>query len=259
MAKIRALIVDDEAPARNRLLRFLQKEEDIEIVGVAQDGVEAVSLMKEAEVDLLFLDIQMPGMNGFDTLRQIPAKQRPVTIFVTAYDKYALQAIESHALDYLLKPFSAERFKAALERSREYLQTQAASELGLRLAKLLDETDNGPVGAKALDQIILKERGRIRFLNAKDLDWIEAEGAYVHLHIGSQSHLYRALLGQMQQRLNPRQFVRVNRFAIINTERIIELQPRSHGEYTIVLKNGAQVTLSRGYRSHLEGWLHQSL
>jgi two-component system LytT family response regulator len=259
MPRIRVLIVDDEEPARERLLRLLQEKRDIEIAGVVQCGVEAVSLMKEREVDLLFLDIQMPGLDGFSTLRQIPAKQRPLTVFVTAYDKYALQAFESHAFDYLLKPFSDERFEAVLELSREYLQTKAASELGLRLAKLLDETDNGQLGSKARDQIILRDRGRVRFLNVKDLDWIEAAGMYVYLHVGSQSHIYGAMLGQLQERLNPRQFVRVNRSAIINAERILELQLQPHGGYVIVMKNGAQVPLSRGYRSQLEGWLHQSL
>lgn len=259
MPKIRTLIVDDEKPARDRLLELLQKEKDIEITGLCRDGLEAASLVKECKVDLLFLDIQMPGMDGFATLRQIPVERLPITIFVTAFDKYALQAFESHAIDYLLKPFSDERFEAALQRSRRYLQTQAAGELGLRLAQLLHESDSGPLGSKTLDQIVLKDRGRVHFLNVKDLDWIEAAGVYVHLHVGSESHLFRTTLGQLQQRLNPRQFVRVNRSAIINTERIVELQPRSHGEYTIVLKNGTQVALSRGYRSQLEGWLHQSL
>lgn len=259
MLNIRTLIVDDEKPARDRLLELLQKEEDIEIAGIARDGHEAVSLMKETHVDLLFLDIQMPGMDGFTALRQIPAGQRPVTIFVTAFDKYALQAFESHAIDYLLKPFSDERFEDALQRARSYFQTQAAGALGLRLAKLLEETEKDHQDTKMLDRIALKNRGRITFLYIKDLDWVEAAGVYVHLHAGSESHLFRATLGQLEQRLDPQQFVRVNRSAIVNTDRILEMQHHSNGKYTIILKGGAKVPLSRGYRSQLEQWLHQSL
>lgn len=259
MLRFSVLIVDDEEPARERLLRLLQIEKNVEIAGVVQCGAEAINLMKERKVDLLFLDIQMPGMDGFSTLRQIPAKERPVTIFVTAYDKYALKAFESNALDYLLKPFSDERFEAAFQRAQEYMQTKAASELGLRLACILDETDTSQLRPKTLDQIVLKDRGRVRFLNVKDLDWIEAAGMYVYLHAGSQSHIYGGMLGQLQDRLDPRQFVRVNRSAIINVERILELQLQPNGGYLIVMKNGAQVALSRGYRSQLENWLHQSL
>lgn len=259
MQRIRTLIVDDEESARDRLLVLLQEEEGVEIAGLCQNGHEAIRLIKEGNVDLLFLDIQMPGMDGFSTLRQIPTDQVPVIIFVTAYDKYAVRAFESQAFDYLLKPFSNERFKAALERSRRHLQTHATSELGVRLARLLNETGSVPPAAKTLDQIVLKESGRVRFLSVKDLDWIEADDVYVRLHAGVKSYLYRAALGQLQQRLDPRQFIRVNRSAIINTERIMELRPHSHGEYIIVLKNGAQVPLKRAYRAQLEGWLQQSL
>jgi two-component system, LytTR family, response regulator len=259
MSTIRTLVVDDEKPARDRLLDLLNKEPDIELAGVGRDGQEALTLIRSRQPDLLFLDIQMPLLNGLGVLREIGSEKMPVTIFVTAFDQYAIQAFEAHAIDYLLKPFSDERFEAALQRVRHYLRTQAASELGLRLAHLLDDPLSAVSDTKYLERIAFKFNGRVTFLDVDDLDWVEASGVYVNLYVGSKSFLYRATLGQLQQRLNPKQFVRVHRSALVNTARIVELQSRSHGEYTIILKNGKELTLSRGYRSQLERWLRQSL
>ncbi len=258
MDKIRALVVDDEKPALTRILELLEKQPDIEVAGMSRHGREAIQLIRCQNPDLLFLDIQMPGMSGFDVLREIAPEHRPLTIFVTGYDKYAIPAFEAHALDYLLKPFSDERFEAALQRARNHIRTQTVGELGRKFAELLEDRGN-PNPVRHFERIVIKSSGRVMFLDAGDIDWIEAAGVYVHLHVGSKSHLYRATLGQLQERLDPRQFVRIHRSAMVNTDRISELQPRTHGDYVVILKNGTELTLSRGYRAQLEGWLKQPL
>ena len=258
MENIRALVVDDEKPALTRIVELLEKQPDIEIAGLARHGREAIQLIRSQSPDLLFLDIQMPGMSGFEVLNELAPEQRPVTIFVTGYDKYAIPAFEAQAFDYLLKPFSDERFEAALQRARTYIRTQTVGELGRRFAQLL-ESQNVTTSGRHFERIVIKSSGRVMFLDAADIDWIEAAGVYVHLHVGSRSHLYRATLGQLQERLDPKQFVRIHRSAMVNTERIAELQPRTHGDYVVILKNGTELTLSRGFRSQLEGWLKQPL
>lgn len=261
MDKIKALVVDDEKPARARIQELLERQPDIQIVGLGRHGKEAVQLIRSQSPHLLFLDIQMPGMDGFEVLREIPEEQRPFTIFVTGYDKYAIPAFEAHALDYLLKPFSDERFEAALQQARRHIQAHTVGELGRRFARLLESQP--PAGAAArgerLERIVIKSSGRVIFLDVADIDWIEAAGVYVHLNVGSKSYLYRATLGQLQERLDPKLFVRIHRSAMINTDRIIELQARTHGDYAVILKNGTELSMSRGYRSQLEGWLRQPL
>ncbi len=262
MEAIRALVVDDEKPARQRLLDLLDKEPDIEVVGVARDGREAIELIHAQAPQLLFLDVQMPGRDGFEVLRSVAPERMPVTIFVTAYDKYAIQAFEAHALDYLLKPFSDERFESSLERARRHIRTRRTSQIGERLALLLAErpaaASTGPPPA-VLERLVLKSGGRVTFLNVEEIDWIEAAGVYVYLHVGGKAHLYRSTIGQLVRRLDPRRFVRLHRSAVVNTDRIRELQPRSHGDYTVLLKDGVELTLSRKYRPQLEAWLRQPL
>jgi two-component system LytT family response regulator len=259
LEKIRVLIVDDERPACTRVLELLEKQPDFEIAGVARSGQEAVQQIRSKSPDLLFLDVQMPGMDGLGVLREVTPQRTPLTIFVTAYDKYAIQAFEAHALDYLLKPFSDERFEAALLRARDQIRTQAAGELSLRLARLLENPSGSGGGFGYLEHIAIKSGGRVIFLEVRDIDWIEAAGVYVYLHVGPRAHLYRATVGQLLERLDPKNFVRVHRSTIINTDRILELKPRTHGDYGIILKDRTELTLSRGYRSQLEGWLRQSL
>lgn len=259
MKVLQVLIVDDEKPARNRLLELFEKEPDVEVVGTGRDGHEAIALVQAHKPTLMFLDIQMPALDGFGALREIGPAQMPVTIFVTAYDRYAIQAFEAHALDYLLKPFSDERFEAALERARTHVRFKTASEIGQRIASLLNQQSASAPAGGFMERIVLKSGGRVTFLDVSDIDWIEAAGVYVHLHAGQKSLLYRATVGQMEQRLDPRRFVRVHRSAMVNTDRIKELQPRSHGDYVVLLKDGAELTLSRGYRSQFEVWLRQSL
>lgn len=259
LKKIRVVVVDDEMPACARILELLEKQPDFEIAGVAHGGAEAVQRIRNESPDLIFLDVQMPGMDGFGVLRELIPHRTPLTIFVTAYDKYAIKAFEAHAFDYLLKPFSDERFEAALQRARDHIRTQAAGELSLRLARLLEKPIGPAERVGYLERIAIKSAGRVIFLEVRDIDWIEAAGVYVYLHVGPKAHLYRATIGQLIERLDPEKFVRVHRSTIINTDRILELQPRTHGDYGIILKNRTELTLSRGYRSQLEGWLRQPL
>lgn len=254
--RLRTLIADDEQPARRRLLDLLGREPDIEIVGAARNGHEAVDLIASERPELLFLDIQMPVLDGFGVLKSIPAGAMPVVVFVTAYDQYAIRAFEAHALDYLLKPFSDERFESTLARARHSIRTHRAGEVGERVALLLQQAlpDGAP---QYLDRIVLRSGGRVTFLDVDEIDWIEAQGVYVNLHAGQRVHLHRTTLAQIHQQLDPRRFVRVHRSAVVNTSRIRELQPRSHGDYTIVLKNNTTLQLSRKFRSELEQWLRQ--
>jgi two-component system LytT family response regulator len=204
----------------------------------------------------------MPELDGFGVLCEIAPDAMPVMVFVTAYDKYAIQAFEANALDYLLKPFSDERFEASLERARNHIHTRQAGELARRISGLLADTaaaETPPGGPARLQRLVVRSGGRVTFLKVEEIDWIEAAGVYVYLHAGGKAILYRATVGQLLARLDPQQFVRVHRSAAINTERIRELQPRSHGDYTVVLRDGTELALSRSYRASLETWLRQPL
>ncbi len=259
MNKIRVVVVDDEVPARERLVELLEEQPDLELSGVGRTGEEAVQLISAEAPDLVFLDVQMPGLDGFGVLREITPEFAPQIIFVTAYDRYAIQAFEAHALDYLLKPFTDERFEAALDRARDHIRTRAAGELSLRLARLIGNT-NGPLEKSGYhDRIAIKSGTRVIFLEVRDIDWVEAAGVYVYLHVGPKAYLYRATVGQLYERLDPKNFLRIHRSTIVNSERILELKSRSHGEYGIILKNGTELTLSRGFRPQLESWLRRSL
>ena len=259
MSSIRAVVVDDEKPARMRLLELLQRETDVEVVGTATDGGEAVNLVREARPDLLFLDVQMPGLDGFGVLQRLDLEEMPLTVFVTAYDKYAIQAFDAHAIDYLLKPYSDQRFEEALKRVRKYLGSAEAREQPMLLTAAAQERQSVNEHSGYLERLVLKSNTSVTFLDVDDLDWIEAAGVYVYLHVGPKVHLYRSSVTQLLQRLDPRQFVRVHRSAAVNAAQIRELRARSHGDFTVVLKNGTELTMSRGYRAHLESWLRQPI
>ena len=259
MNKMRVVVVDDEVPARERLIESLEKQPDIELAGVGRNGEEAVQLISTEAPDLVFLDVQMPGLDGFGVLREISTESAPQIIFVTAYDRYAIQAFEAHALDYLLKPFTDERFEAALQRARDHIRTRTAGELSLRLARLLGDAGGNFDTPGYHDRIAIKSGTRVVFLEVRDIDWIEAAGVYVYLHVGPKAYLYRATVGQLYERLDPKSFLRIHRSTIVNSDRILELKSRSHGEYGIVLKSGIELTLSRGFRPQLETWLRRSL
>ena len=249
MSKIRTLIVDDEPMARERVAALLRQEEDVEVIGECGDGPQAVTAIQNQSPDLVFLDVQRPGCSGFDVIRGGGADRMPTVIFVTAYDEYALRAFEVHALDYLLKPFGRDRFRETLKHSRASLERRRAGDLGRRLLALVN--DIKPEAPK-LDRLVVKSGGRVFFLRTEDLDWIEAAGNYVRLHLGDEAHLFRETMTHMEARLDTRRFVRIHRSRIVNTERIKELQPWFNGEYVVVLRNGTRLPLSRGYRDKLQ-------
>jgi two-component system LytT family response regulator len=264
---IRTLIVDDEQLGRSGISARLKDETDIEIVGELANGRLAVEAIRALSPDLVFLDVQMPGMNGFDVLSAAGAETIPVVIFVTAYDEYALRAFDVHALDYLLKPIDDERFKLALMRARAHLEQMSESALGKRFAALLADvktdspyslTPNALKERPAAERFVIKSGGRISFVKAEEIDWVEAVGDYVRLHVGSQSHLLRDTMTSMEAKLD-RNFIRVHRSVIVNTERIKELHPGFNGEYTVVLRDGTELKSSRGYRERLRDYFGDSL
>ena len=249
MTKIRTLVVDDEPMARERILSLLQQEGDVEVIGQCSDGVQAVSVIQQQSPDLVFLDVQMPGCDGFGVIQNIGADRMPTVVFVTAYDEYALRAFEVHALDYLLKPFGKDRFQETLKHARESLERRRAGDLGRRLLALVHDLKPEQ---QRLDRLVVKSGGRVFFLRTDEIDWIEAAGNYVRLHLGEESHLFRETMNGMESRLDSRRFVRIHRSRIVNTERIKELQPWFNGEYVVILRNGTRLTLSRGYREKLQ-------
>src|SRR5688500_11009444 len=249
MKKIRTLIVDDEPLARERLASLLMTEQDIEIVGQCRDGEEAVTAIVDHEPDLVFLDVQMPQMNGFEVIEAVGGDRMPLVIFVTAFDQHALRAFQVRALDYLLKPFDRERFSEALERARRQVDREETGDLGRRLLALVKDLRRDQPRA---ERLVVKSGGRLFFLRADEIDWVEAAGNYVRLHVGTTSHLLRETMNAIEGRLDPEKFFRIHRSRIVNMERIQELQPWLNGEYAVLLRTGTRLTLSRGYREKLQ-------
>jgi two-component system LytT family response regulator len=249
------MVIDDEPVARTRVLSLLREEADIEVVGECGDGAEAVARIESMSPDLLFLDVQMPELDGFELLRALEPAQMPAVVFVTAYDEYALRAFEVHALDYLLKPFSAERFRSALSHARASLAQRRATTLGRQLLDLLP--DVRPPAAR--ERLLVKSSGRIHFVRTEEIEWCEAAGNYVRLHVGADAHLMRETMAHLESSLDPQRFVRIHRGSIVNVDRIQELQSSLNGEYTVVLRSGTRLTLSRGYRDALQARLGKPL
>jgi two-component system, LytTR family, response regulator len=248
-AQIRVLIVDDESLARDMIREMLEDDRDVEIVGECLNGEEAVAAIEAYTPDLLFLDVQMPERSGFEVLETFRDGPMPHVIFVTAYDQYAVRAFEVHALDYLLKPFDRERFEASWQRAKEQILKEKNGRLDQRILTLLEELK---AGSKYLERLVIKSNGRVFFLDADDIDWIEAEGNYVSVHSGAKSHLLRETISSLESQLDPRKFRRIHRSAIVQLDKIRELQPWFHGEYRIVLHSGAELMLSRNYRENLQ-------
>jgi len=268
---LRVLVVDDEAPARRRVLELLDEVPAVRVVAACAGGREAVDALRAGAasgepVDVLFLDVQMPEVDGFAVIEAMPSAVGtavPAIGFVTAYDQYAVRAFDAHAADYLLKPFSDERFHAALERAATRARAEGDALLRRmdRLEALLaDLRGAAPAAPAYLDRIVLKGRGRVRFLRVEDLAWVAAEGVYVRLHTAQRTaHLHRALLGELEAALDPRRFVRIHRSALVNIDAVEELQQDSHGEYAVLLKDRTVLRLSRTYRPALQARLGQPL
>lgn len=253
---LRTIIAEDEPLARERIRSLLNAEADIELVAEATDGRSAVAAIEEHAPDLLFLDINMPELDGFGVLSEIGLDAVPAVVFVTAFDQFAVQAFEAHALDYLLKPFDEDRFRDALARARVAVRSRAAGDLDRRLTHLLED-----LGRPAwLERVAVKSGGRIIFLRTDQIEWIGAEGNYARLHIGgNRSWLLRETMNRLEERLDPRRFLRIHRSTIVNTEAITELEPLFQGDYVVILRGGDRITSSRGYRANLQNFMDRAL
>jgi two-component system LytT family response regulator len=248
-APTRVLIVDDEPLARERIRTLLSEDKAFEVAGEAGDGAAAAQAIATLNPDLVFLDVQMPGADGFDVIDAVGADKMPFVVFVTAYDRYALRAFDVHALDYLLKPFDRDRFRQALTRANQQIDKRRDGEIEKRLAAIVN--DLRPARTRT-DRFVVKSGGRIFFVRTSEIDWIEAAGNYVKLHVGADSHLIRETMTNVESKLSPETFVRIHRCHIVNIEQVRELQPWFNGEYVVFLKNGTRLTLSRGYRERLQ-------
>lgn len=247
--KIRTLVVDDEPLARERLRKLLAAEPDIEILAECGDGAAAVSAIEEHRPDVVFLDIQMPELDGFGVLDAVAVAELPVVVFVTAYSQHAIRAFDIHALDYLLKPFTRDRFRQTLDRVRQQLERRQTGALSEKLSALLAEMRPE---TKTADRLAVKSAGKVVLIRPRDIDWIEAADNYVNLHVGKESHLLRETMNAIEGRLDPGQFMRISRSAIVNLERVKELQPMFHGDYAVILRDGTRLSLSRNHRDKLQ-------
>ena len=252
---IRTLIVDDEDLARRGLRTLLRREEDVEVVGECRNGREALEAITRCEPDLMFLDIQMPGKTGFEVLAEIEEQKCPHVIFVTAFDRFALQAFDVNALDYLLKPVNEARFHAALSRARAALSSARDDALVgrvLRMAAELRQPGADNATAATVDRLPVKTNGRIMVVRTAEIDWIEADHDYVLLHVGDKSWMLRETIASIELRLALSGFVRIHRSALVNVDRVRELRPRSKGEFDVVLRDGRQLKMTRNYRAAVE-------
>ena len=256
--KIKTLIVDDEPHARATLRLLLQAAPDIELVGECKDGFAAIKAIKKTKPDLIFLDVQMPEMNGFEMLNKLNPHEFPCVVFVTAYDRYALKAFEINALDYLLKPFDDDRFETTLQRAKSQIKEKEVNNLSGRLNAMLENYENEQgLQQKYLNRLSIKSGGRIFFINVLEIDWIEAADQYVQLHVGNKTHLLRESMSKLEKNLDPEKFCRIHRSTIVNIENIKDLEPISTGDYNVTLKDNTKLKLSRNRREVLQktiGW-----
>jgi two-component system LytT family response regulator len=243
---IRTLIVDDEPLARKKIVQSLSSDPAFSIVGECKNGHEALASIAAEKPNVIFLDVQMPELDGFDVLKSLDAKTLPLVVFVTAYDKYAIAAFEAHALDYLLKPFSKNRFQKTLTRIKAEFEHPASPATHERLLGLLNHL-NTPY----TERLVVKHAGRVVFVNVAEIDWLEADGNYVQLHANKDTHLIRQTLSHLETTLDPKRFARIHRSVMVQLDRIKELQPTFNGDYAVILKDGSQLTLSRTYRDTL--------
>jgi len=253
---MRTIIADDERLAREKLRILLNSEPGVEIVAECSDGRQTIAALRVNKPDLLLLDIQMPDIDGLGVLRAIPAADMPVVIFTTAYDQYAVKAFEAHALDYLLKPFDRGRLHHAINRARAEFLRARDGDSTYRILEFLTKTrSESELGRR----LAFKTGGRVVFLELDDIDWLSAAANYVILKVGAESYLLREGIGHISERLDPKKFVRIHRSTIVNVQRIRELQPVNSGEYIVVLKDGKQLSCSRGYRAELQRLIERNL
>lgn len=259
---ISALVVDDEAPARRRLVDLLAKDSDVGGILEAVNGVDAVAKIEETKPDVVFLDVQMPGVDGLGVIDAIGAENMPLTVFVTAYERFALQAFEADAVDYLLKPFGDSRYKSTMARVKKRLHeldpgnSEEAGPFGPELLKLIAKRS---MPGQLWDWLVIKNRDTTRLIMTEDIDWIEAAGVYVNVHAKGEEFLYRGGLAAVADRLDPFRFVRIHRSTIVNLRSVAVLERRTHGEFTVRLKDGTELVMSRTYRADFEEMLGQSL
>ena len=265
-ARIRAVIVDDEPTARRGVRLMLQGDAEVEIIGEAANGLDAAELIRRERPDLVFLDVQMPGCDGFQVLQKVGRPAVPAVVFVTAYDEHALHAFEVNAVDYLLKPYDDERFNSALARAKEAVRRRSIEADNSRLNQLLEflqarmgvKPEPNPPDAPT-DRVLIKSSGDIYFLKAEEIDWIEAEGDYMKFHTAGRSHLMRETMARLEARLDPKRFIRIHRSTIVNIDRLRKLSPSFAGEYSVVLQDGTKLRLSRGYHDRIAGLLKEKL
>lgn len=261
----KAVITDDEEPARRRIRDLLEKEHGIRILEICKNGEEAIQAVHRLKPDILFLDIQMPEIDGFDVISELGREDIPITIFVTAYDQYAIRAFEVHAVDYLLKPFSDERFSEALIRAKRQSNLENKESFHHRMESLLNSKTAESKPKKSdwnqeyIDRLVLEKKGEKFFLDVQKITWIEAGGAYVYVHTGEKKFIKRILLGKLEKQLDPRFFIRIHRSAIVHIDAIHSLHHHSHGDYNIMLMDGTELKLSRNYRDNLQERLGQQL
>ncbi len=255
MRPIRTLIVDDEPAARDGMRHLLTADPEIDLTGECANGREAAAAIRDTAPDLVFLDVQMPELDGFGVLREVGVERAPTVVFVTAFDQYALRAFDVHAIDYLLKPFTDDRFRQSLDRAKQQVRQGRLGDLSRKLAALLDHDEPAPVRERYLDRLVVKSGGKVTLLPVGEIEWIDAEGDYVRIHVGKTWHLLRETMKNLEGQLDSARFVRIHRSTIVNLEKVKELQPFFRGEYVVVLHNGTTLKLSRGYRDNLEARL----
>ena len=254
-SNLRTVVADDEPLARQKLRILLNEESGINVVAECANGGEAIRALRDYRPDLLFLDVQMPDMDGFEVLKAFSEDEMPLVIFTTAYDQYALKAFEAHALDYLLKPFDQERLHHAIERARNALMQAGDPALTKRLMAFLS---GGKPEPQAERRLVIKAGGRVVFLDASEIEWVEAAGNYVRMHTGKESYILRGSIGRLAEKLDPDQFVRIHRSTLVNVNSIRELQPCNSGEFMVILRNGKELSCSRGYRSGLQSLIENA-
>lgn len=253
---LKVLIVDDEPLARERIRSFLEHEKDIEICAECADGLEAAKAIVRFSPGLIFLDIQMPELDGFGLIQTIGIENMPFIIFVTAFDEYAIQAFEAQALDYLLKPFDRERFQKALDRARTFIQKDRVEDLNDRIKKMLFST---APQEEYLKRIVVKNPGKIYFVPVEEILWIEAAGNYLDVHTGEKTHCIRETMRNMESQLDPQSFLRIHRSTIVNVNQIKEMKPYLQNDFVVILSNGDQLVMSRTYRMNMEKLLRKNL